>query len=182
MVMPLAFAVYTAYYLLQYTRLEFSMAMPLIVASGVAAGAIHFWTLRRSRRLRIYLHAGFSVVLIGLAVVLQVAFRHDHEAYITCPICGFQALDAAETLCPVCNVVVSEKAARDEGYANLDEYIRAEQIMYFLPDPPATTIDFYAPWDGPEGYQKDPKWQPRVTEQDIREVQELVQKSGSEAP
>ncbi len=173
-VVPAALAVYISFYLLQNSSFPFEWAIPLTLLWGALGAAIHYMSLKRGMKFRWLTTGIFAVLTLGVGFGLTKAFAIDHSHLKTCPVCGFVSLEAVEAICPVCQVKFNNLDAKVEGYESEAEYLVALQTMYFMPIPPDTTIDFFAPCKVQGNYQKDPNWKPSVSKQDVLDVQALT--------
>jgi hypothetical protein len=176
-VLTLLFAGFLAYLfgvMPAHLRPEFSIAMPLYVGLGAVAGVAYFYTLRRPPRYFWMATAGFALALIGAGIALHQYQSHQAQSRLTCPVCGYKTLALAGDSCAVCQVRVSDAAARAQGLDDADALLRAEQIAWFAPAGPADPIHWDAPAPGAAAFEKDTAWRPRVSEAEIRQALQLA--------
>lgn len=174
-VIPAGFMVFIALYLLQKTNLKFEIAMPIGIVWGSIGAAIHYLSIKRGQKFKLIMTGLFLVVTIATAFTLERVFRIDHSNLVTCEVCGFISLEKQHDLCPVCNVIFSEEEATKEAYGSLEEYLKAEQMMYFVPNPVGSKVDFFAPIEAGIAYRKDPNWRPSIKESDIRDIEKMLE-------
>jgi hypothetical protein len=173
-IIPVCFAIFVSFYLLQKTRMTFQLAMPIAVAWGAIGASIHYLSVKRGMKFRLRSTLAFAVLTLGTGFGLAKAFEYDFSKFEACPVCGFVALEEKGMPCLVCKVVFDSLSARKEGYVSLDEYLTAAQLIYFQPSGTDTTVDFFASCNCPEAFPKASNWKPSVTAKDVREVQELA--------
>jgi hypothetical protein len=174
-IIPACFACFVSFYLLQRTSLRFEFAIPLSVAWGAMGATIHYLSIKRGMRFRLIWTVVFAFFTVGAGFGLVKIFSYDYSKLQTCPVCGFVTLPEPAATCPLCRVRFDKVDADTEGYASLDEYLQAEQLMFFQPEGTDTTVNFYAPCNCPEKFPKSADWKPSVTAQDVREVRALTQ-------
>jgi hypothetical protein len=174
---PLGFICFIAFYLLQSTRMQFEVAMPLGVAWGAIGAVIHYMSRKRGDKFRYWATGIFLVVTVGTSFGLAKGFAWDYSSLKPCPVCGFVALEKEGATCPVCHVAFTLEEAQKEDFANLDEYIQAAQTMYFMPSGQDTTINFDAPCNCRANFPKSKDWKPAVTRQYILEVKAMTKEA-----
>ncbi|MFD2568242.1 GAD-like domain-containing protein [Pseudotenacibaculum haliotis] len=88
------------------------------------------------------------------------------DQFKTCPVCGYKTIEKKDRICVECfyEIKLTEAQIINSGYSSRQEYIKAHQKKYFSPDTLVDRIDFFSPKQSTEGYEKDLKWKPAVTE------------------
>jgi hypothetical protein len=137
---------------------------------------IHYLSLKRGMKFRLRFTVLFAVLTIGAGISLAKVFEYDFSKFQACPVCGFVTLPEPGTTCPVCNVKFEATEAAIGGYSSMDEYLVAEQLMFFQPAEKGAPVDFYGACDCPEKYPKSPSWKPAITATEVLEVQALSEK------
>ena len=120
-----------------------------------------------------------SILTIACVTLLFCCFPlAEHQARIdaskdriTCKTCGFKSLQTQDIECSVCGCELFNSSL-SPIYDKETDYIKAEQIDYFCPWDRQTEIDFYGDdhEDNPNGYIKDEKWHPLVTEKEVQKA------------
>ncbi len=173
-IIPACFVVFVSFYLLQHTSMPFELAIPISIAWGALGATIHYLSLKRGMKFRMIFTALFAVVTVAAAFGLVRIFGYDFSKLKECPVCGFVTLSESGETCPLCRVRFQQADADIEGYASLDEYLQAEQMMFFLPDSGSSKVDFFGPCNCPEHFPKSATWKPSVTEEEVLEVRAMT--------
>lgn len=172
---PAGFALFLALYLLPHTRFPSFLGIPVATVWGLMGGGIHYMSLKRGLRFRLRGYALLAAISAFAALGLGMAFPKLGPPVTTCPVCGFVSLQEVGGECPVCGVRFTEVEAAMQGYASLQEYLTAEQMIYFQPSQGDTTVDFFDPCNCPGDFRKAVDWQPSVTAEDVMEVRAMVE-------
>ena len=130
-----------------------------------------------------------GLTLAVLLIVCVLAIRLIHMNYSntesiltqeielsTCPVCGYKTLTTDDKLCGECLVELTESEMTEEGYSTIKEFIKEEQISFFIPDSIVEDIDFFNPKVSEDGYEKDLSWKPIASKNTILKLnQEYVE-------
>ncbi len=161
------------FYLLPKTPLIFGIAMPIAVGFSTISGAFFFYFLNKnaeSKKKAFWANLG---IFLGLSLVLVLVYPYGQDHLDTCPVCGYKTLSREGVVCPICGVALRAANVQKEGYDSMDELIRAESIIYWMPAGKDPSVNFFAPRPEVTKYEKDTAWHPRVTLQEILEVYNL---------
>lgn len=109
------------------------------------------------------------VVGVGLGGFMATlgAKNTFHTEYITCEVCGYQAVDA-NNIYEGCTYCYSDTwaVALEYEVVGHDTWLRQEQFDWFGGYTPDDTFDFYHPLKE-DDFIKDTTWHPLLTEQDL---------------
>lgn len=97
---------------------------------------------------------------------VPVLTDEQRKKLITCEICGYKALCPDSTYCYncVCEVFDTSLYRPNEKL----DWLKNEQSKYFMMDSVGQKVNFYEP-KIQDGFKKDPKWKPVITEQEAIE-------------
>lgn len=176
LVLPAGFILFVAYHLLPHTRFPSFLGIPMATLWGAMGGIVHFMSLKRGMGFRWKGNLALTGLSIVAAVGLWMGFPTVERTLLPCPVCGFVALEEPGGECPVCGVAFTEVEAAMEGYGSLQEFLTAEQMIYFQPPQGDTSVNFFGQCNCEGNFLKSPDWQPSVTKMDVLEVREMVGK------
>jgi len=139
---------------------------------GGVAGLISFVAYYFTESLKI---TPRIIVLVGLlfltilpAILYKSETKHSKEMYSTCIVCGYKGFKTNEKSCDNCGTMLSDEELKRSGLADMNEFIRIEQIYHFIPDNEGSNVEFYEPVQSADGFEKDLSWKPVVTADTIK--------------
>jgi hypothetical protein len=163
-------ALFIGLYMIPKAMVDFSIAMPVMVAVSAIGAAIFYLTIKRTST-AFWISQGIfacSMVIAGFAAVHYL--KDNNQNLLTCPVCGYKSLTVAEAQCMVCGVRVSMAEASSNGYPDVDSYVMEQQMLFFAPDSGQQPINFLNGASPDSPYLKDNDWHPMVTESDVRSM------------
>ena len=139
----------------------------LLLAAGLGLGVY--------RLIRTKTHLTKSmVIIIGVVAisVLSIPLQSYSKKlkYDSCDVCGFVSVDRETHECQMC---VSKKWDDElmTGYADKEQYVKEEQLLWFATENSVEKVNFYLPEGerNDDKFPKDENWKPLVTEKEVIE-------------
>ena len=160
------FSLLLVYYPLFQVRIGFGNAMPIVVGLAALGTGIHYLSKKRKAGFKWFSLGCFFLLFGGGTYWVDVKLKRDLASLATSPICGFKCL--SQDHCELSGVTLSLEGAQKEGFESLEDYLRAEQIAFFVLQGVTSEADFYDSAPGKGVYLKDSAWQPLVSVSDIQ--------------
>jgi hypothetical protein len=166
-VVAVGVALFLGLYMIPNAMVDFSIGMPVMVASSAIGAAIYYLTIKRRP---IYFWMGqfiFALIMAVLAFFAVGALSDNASNLLTCRVCGYKTLTVEDGQCLVCGSRTTKAEAGSQGYDNVDHFIMQQQMLFFAPKDSSQSVDFSR--GAPEGspYLKDSNWKPLVTKEDV---------------
>lgn len=163
-------ALFIGLYMIPKAMLDFSIAMPAMVAVSAIGAAIFYLTIKRSPAVFWVSQGVFAFTMVIAGFVAVHFMKDNNQNLLTCPVCGYKSLTVAEAQCLVCGVRVSMAEASSNGYPDIDSYVMEQQMLFFAPDSGHQPVNFLNGASPDSPYLKDKDWHPMVTELDVRSM------------
>jgi hypothetical protein len=174
MLVPAGFICFVAFYLIPNSLLPQPGAIPLAILWGALGASTYYIGKKKGFKWQLGLTGALAVLSVAVGFALPQVFSATSQDLQTCPVCGFETLDAEGQTCAVCHVSYTEATMQLEAYHSMDELLKASQIIFFLPESDKDSVDFFGPCNCKENFRKNPGWQPSVTAKEVLEVSGLA--------
>lgn len=137
---------------------------------GTSIGFLaYFLTIDKTRNTKIITFAVLMIVILGTIYHFDSQTTSEKKNLITCPVCGYFALEKIGDVCEVCLVEINESFMEYGDYNSLEELVKKEQLFFFLQNQ-NDEIDWKAPKifkKQNNSYLKDENWKPVLTQEEI---------------
>ncbi len=141
--------------------------LPLIILFSIIGAGVGYFAYRlvanKNNTAKWVAISTVFVLMVTVPVAISFSAKRRSE---TCPVCGYITLQDNEETCGVCLVEFTQEQMQEAKYATMEEFLKREQISQFMPDSLGQPVEFFEP-EELEGFRKDKKWKPSVTEQEV---------------